>query len=84
MLILLLGNDPVQVGLRGLPIGFSILLGAVVCLVLLGATKGRIRLLLVFFSVCHSLAMYATYKRLTSLAGRYDSRCRSDGGCQYK
>jgi len=44
------GTDPVGIGLRGLPIGFSILLGAIVCLVLIGVTKGRIRLLLIFFS----------------------------------
>jgi len=44
------GNDPVGIGIRGLPIGFSILFGAVICLVLIGLTKGRIRLLLIFFS----------------------------------
>ena len=44
------GNDPVGVGLRGLPIGFCIIGGAVIALVLIGVTKGRIRLIMVFFS----------------------------------
>ncbi|KAL9055720.1 MAG: hypothetical protein Q9162_003356 [Coniocarpon cinnabarinum] len=44
------GNDPVGVGIRGLPIGFCIIGGAVIALVLIGVTKGRIRAILVFFS----------------------------------
>ncbi|KAB8336981.1 hypothetical protein FH972_021285 [Carpinus fangiana] len=44
------GNDPVGVGLRGLPIGLGILFGAVLCLVLIGVTKGRIRELMIFFT----------------------------------
>lgn len=45
------GNDPVGVGLRGLPIGFAILLGAVLVLFLLSITGGQIRLLLVLSSI---------------------------------
>ncbi|KAF2829029.1 MFS general substrate transporter [Ophiobolus disseminans] len=44
------GDDPVGVGLRGLPIGFGIILGAVVCLVLIPITKGRIRALMIVSS----------------------------------
>ena len=44
------GNDPIGVGIRGLPIGFCIIGGAVVSLVLIGLTKGRIRLIMVVFS----------------------------------
>lgn len=49
------GNDYIGVGLRGLPIGLSILTGAVVVLMLLGLTGGRIRLLM----VCSSCIMTA-------------------------
>ncbi|KAF2404388.1 MFS multidrug transporter-like protein [Trichodelitschia bisporula] len=41
------GHDPVGVGLRGLPIGFAIMIGACVVLVLLSVTKGKIMILMV-------------------------------------
>lgn len=41
------GHDPVQIGLRGLPIGFGILTGAVVVLILLSMLKGHIRVLMI-------------------------------------
>jgi MFS family permease len=41
------GHDPIGVGLRGLPIGFAIMLGACIVLVLLSVTRGRIRMLMV-------------------------------------
>lgn len=44
------GDDPVGVGIRSLPIGFGIIGGAVICLVLIPITKGRIRLLMIFFT----------------------------------
>lgn len=44
------GDDPVGVGLRSLPIGFGIILGAVICLLLIPVTKGNIRMLLVISS----------------------------------
>jgi len=44
------GDDPVGVGVRALPIGFGIIVGAVICLVLIPVTKGRIRLLMIFFT----------------------------------
>ena len=44
------GNNYIQVGIRGLPIGFCIIGGAAISLVLIGVTKGRIRALLIFFS----------------------------------
>ncbi|KAH9882215.1 hypothetical protein J1614_001387 [Plenodomus biglobosus] len=44
------GDDPIGVGIRSLPIGFGIIGGAVICLVLIPITKGRIRLLMIFFT----------------------------------
>lgn len=37
------GNDPLQIGIRTLPIGFGIIGGAVLALVLIGATRGKTR-----------------------------------------
>jgi hypothetical protein len=45
------GNDPLQIGIRTLPIGFGIIGGSVINLVLIRATKGRVRLLMVFWCV---------------------------------
>lgn len=57
------GHDPVGVGIRGLPIGFSILTGAVVVLWLLSVFRGNNRELMIASSVimtagkpCHSLS----------------------------
>ncbi len=44
------GSDPIGVGTRALPIGFGIIGGAVICLLLIPITKGRIRMLLIFFT----------------------------------
>jgi hypothetical protein len=41
------GHDPIGVGLRGLPIGFAIMAGACIVLVLLSVTRGKIRMLMV-------------------------------------
>ena len=55
------GHDPVGVGVRGLPIGFSILGGAVIVLFLLSALRGYNRELMIVSSVvmtagqCHRL-----------------------------
>jgi hypothetical protein len=56
------GHDPIGVGIRGLPIGFSILAGACIVLVLLSVLKGHIKELLIVSSVlmtagCGSLAV---------------------------
>ena len=45
------GNDPLQIGIRTLPIGFGIIGGAVINLGLIVATKGRIRFLMVFWCI---------------------------------
>lgn len=66
------GHDPVGVGIRGMPIGFSILVGAVVCLWLLSVLRGGNRALMIGASVmmtagCGALAaaridnMHAVY-----------------------
>lgn len=47
---LVLGDDPVGIGIRSLPIGFGIILGAVICLILIPVTKGSIRALMIFFT----------------------------------
>jgi len=41
------GHDPIGVGLRGLPVGFSILAGACIILVLLSILRGKIRFLMI-------------------------------------
>ncbi|KAF8247960.1 MFS general substrate transporter [Wilcoxina mikolae CBS 423.85] len=56
------GQDPVGVGIRGLPVGFGILTGAVLCLCLLSAFRGKNRELMIVASVlmtagCGSLAV---------------------------
>jgi hypothetical protein len=40
-------HDPVGVGLRGLPVGFSILAGACIILLLLSILRGKIRFLMI-------------------------------------
>jgi MFS family permease len=44
------GNDPIGIGIRTLPIGFGIIGGAVIGLVLIGVTKGRTKALLIFWT----------------------------------
>jgi len=56
------GHDPIGVGLRGLPIGFSILAGAVIVLMLLSILRGHNKELLIASSIlmtagCGSLAV---------------------------
>jgi hypothetical protein len=41
------GHDPIGVGIRGIPIGFSIMAGACLVLVLISVTRGKIRMLMV-------------------------------------
>ena len=45
------GQDPIGVGVRGLPIGFSILAGACIALLLLTLLKGHNRELMIASSV---------------------------------
>ncbi|WPG98716.1 Hypothetical protein R9X50_00151000 [Acrodontium crateriforme] len=45
------GADPVDVGIRTLPVGFGIIGGAVVGLVLIGVTKGRTTILTIFWCI---------------------------------
>lgn len=46
------GHDPVAVGIRAMPIGISLMVGAVVCLVLLSVWRGGNRTLMVVSSAC--------------------------------
>lgn len=45
------GNDPLEIGIRTLPIGFGIIGGSVISLVLIVGLNGRIRLLMTFWCV---------------------------------
>ncbi|KAF1819941.1 putative major facilitator superfamily transporter [Dissoconium aciculare CBS 342.82] len=45
------GDDPVQDGIRTLPIGFGIIGGAFLALVLIGVTKGRTTIIMIFTTV---------------------------------
>ncbi|KAH6647806.1 putative major facilitator superfamily transporter [Truncatella angustata] len=45
------GHDPVQVGIRGIPVGFGIMTGAVVVLVLLSVFRGQNKSLMVISSI---------------------------------
>ena len=51
------GHDPVGVGVRGIPIGFSILAGACIVLALLSVFRGHNRELLVVSSVLMTAGM---------------------------
>lgn len=67
------GHNPVGVGVRSLPIGFSILAGAFICLWALSALRGHIRLLMTVASVmmtagCGALAA-ARLDNLNSIYG---------------
>lgn len=44
------GDDPLGIGVRSLPIGFGIIGGAAICLLLIPITKGRVRPLLIVFT----------------------------------
>lgn len=46
------GHDPVDVGIRSIPIGFSILAGACIVLVLLSVFRGHNKELLIASSIC--------------------------------
>ncbi|KAL8826916.1 MAG: hypothetical protein Q9191_003503 [Dirinaria sp. TL-2023a] len=65
------GQDPIGVGVRGLPIGFSILAGAVVVLWLLSVFRGHNRELMIGSSVL----MTADFEYLSSSAGTAALAC---------
>lgn len=58
------GQDPVGVGIRGLPVGFGILAGAVLCLCLLSAFRGKNRELMIVASVLMTAGMIDVLARL--------------------
>ena len=59
------GHDPVGVGIRGLPIGFSILAGACIVLALLSIFRGHNRELLVVSSVLMTAGTLNSQRHLT-------------------
>lgn len=44
------GNNPIDIGIRTLPIGFGIIFGAAFALFLIGLTKGRTTILMIFWT----------------------------------
>ncbi|KAF2010130.1 MFS general substrate transporter [Aaosphaeria arxii CBS 175.79] len=44
------GDDPVGIGIRSLPVGFGIIAGAAICLILIPITQGRVKALMIFFT----------------------------------
>ncbi|KAF2767092.1 MFS general substrate transporter [Teratosphaeria nubilosa] len=44
------GDNPLHIGIRTLPIGFGIIGGAVIALLLIGVTKGRTTILMIFWT----------------------------------
>ena len=52
------GHDPIQIGIRGIPIGFGILIGACVVLWLLSVFRGHNRELMIFSCVLMTAGMY--------------------------
>ncbi len=67
------GHDPVGVGIRGLPIGFSILAGACVVLWLLSVFRGQNKLLMIISSIMMTagkdLVLMGQLQNLTTYAG---------------
>ena len=62
------GHDPVGVGIRGLPIGFSILGGAVIVLALLSVLRGHNRELMIASSVIMTAGVYLLTQRYLEIA----------------
>ena len=58
------GQDPVGVGVRGLPVGFSIMIGAVVVLYMLSAFKGHIRELMIVSSIIMTAGKRCAFVRI--------------------
>ena len=58
------GHDPVGVGIRGLPIGFSILAGAVIVLWLLSLFRGHNRELMIVSSIIMTAGKYTPFREL--------------------
>lgn len=52
------GHDPVGVGIRGIPVGFSILVGAVIVLWSLSVLRGRNKELMIASSILMTAGMY--------------------------
>jgi len=52
------GHDPIQIGIRGIPIGFGILIGACVVLWLLSVFRGHNRELMILSSILMTAGMY--------------------------
>ncbi len=67
------GQDPVGVGIRGLPIGFSILGGAVVVLWLLSLLRGHNRELMIVSSMVMTAGMYPPTPRYNIRSAKQSS-----------
>jgi hypothetical protein len=58
------GHDPVGVGIRGLPVGFSILAGAFIVLWCLSVFRGRNKELMIFASVLMTAGRVLSLRRI--------------------
>lgn len=70
------GQDPVGVGIRGLPIGFSILAGAFIVLWLLTISRGHNRELMIASSVLMTAGEHILIEWLWRKYSRYSARDR--------
>lgn len=71
------GHNPVDVGIRGIPVGFSIMTGAVVVLVLLSVFRGANRMLMIISSVLMTAGCGAM------AVGRVDNMYRKSHSCPF-
>jgi hypothetical protein len=62
------GHDPIGVGLRGLPIGFAIMIGACIVLVLLSVTRGKIRMLMVGSTITMTAGKCLTWIYISTIS----------------
>ncbi|KXS98689.1 hypothetical protein AC578_1246 [Pseudocercospora eumusae] len=61
------GHEPVQIGIRTLPIGVGIISGAAISLLLIGLTKGRTTILMIFWC-----CVMTAFTGAMSVADRYN------------
>ena len=59
------GHDPAGVGIRGIPVGFSILAGACIVLWLLSVLKGHIRSLMIVSSIMMTAGKTPSFALIT-------------------
>jgi energy-coupling factor transporter transmembrane protein EcfT len=76
------GHDPFGVGIRGIPVGFGILAGAVICLVLLSVFRGKNRELMIAASVLMTAGISSVFPEETNTILMH-RRMRITSSCGY-